>query len=155
MRRSVCLATIDVTLFREYFFDCSIIEIEGRAFDVREYFLEDIIQLLNFQINPLNSSQRKHNASRNRAMNDELDEEVGYEDSQGEENEVRSFILVIRSIHFVSQDINHNAICGKDYSRQTAAVMSQLSEKILSFELIEVRSSEPSFPRDIFLLFSV
>lgn len=89
-----------MTLFREYFFDCSIIEIEGRAFEVREYFLEDIIQLLNFQINPLNSSQRKHNSSKNRAMNDELDEELGYEDSQGEENEVRSSILDLEMSSF-------------------------------------------------------
>ena len=80
-----CLATIDVTLFRQYFFNCSIIEIEGRTFDVREYFLEDIIQLLNFQSVNLNSTNRKQN--KNRQLQDE-DDDLGYEDSQADDTEV-------------------------------------------------------------------
>ncbi|CAF3771463.1 unnamed protein product [Rotaria sp. Silwood1] len=112
-------ATIDVTLFRQYFFNCSIVEIEGRTFDVREYFLEDIIQLLNFQ--PMNSSltSRKQN-NKNRQLQDD-DDDLGYEDSQADDIE----------------DVNCNSICGQEYSPQTAAAMSQLSEKSLSFELIE------------------
>ncbi|CAF5052676.1 unnamed protein product, partial [Rotaria sp. Silwood1] len=78
-------ATIDVTLFRQYFFNCSIVEIEGRTFDVREYFLEDIIQLLNFQ--PMNSSltSRKQN-NKNRQLQDD-DDDLGYEDSQADDIE--------------------------------------------------------------------
>ncbi|UJR34291.1 hypothetical protein I4U23_021695 [Adineta vaga] len=109
-------ATIDVTLFRDYFFNCSIIEIEGRVFDVREYFLEDIIQLLNFQSINSTSTNRKQN----RQIQDD-DEDLGYEDSQTDDIE----------------DINYNTICDQQYSPQTASVMSQLSEKTLSFELIE------------------
>ncbi|CAF1449446.1 unnamed protein product [Adineta ricciae] len=112
-------ATIDVTLFREYFFNCSIIEIEGRVFDVREYFLEDIIQLLNFQTNNSMTNYRKQN-NRNRQIQDE-DDDFGYEDSQTDDVE----------------DTNCNSICDQQYSRETALSMSQLSEKTLSFELIE------------------
>jgi ATP-dependent RNA helicase A len=38
------------------------------------------------------------------------------------------------------KDVNCNSICGEQYSPQTAAAMNQLSEKSLSFELIEVNS---------------
>lgn len=75
-----------MTLFREYFFNCSIIEIEGRVFDVREYFLEDIIQLLNFQTNNSMTNFRKQN-NRNRQIQDE-DDDFGYEDSQTDDVEV-------------------------------------------------------------------
>ena len=82
------LATIDVTLFRQYFFNCSIIEIEGKTFDVREYYLEDIIQLLNFQSNnPLTKRQN----NRNRQLQDE-DDEQGYEDSPMDDIQVNSFL---------------------------------------------------------------
>ncbi|CAF0991729.1 unnamed protein product [Rotaria sordida] len=111
-------ATIDVTLFRQYFFNCSIVEIEGRTFGVREYFLEDMIQLLNFQ--PMNSLTSRKQNNKNRQLQDD-DDDLGYEDSQADDIE----------------DVNCNAICGKEYSRQTAAAMSQLSEKSLSFQLIE------------------
>ncbi|XP_072919383.1 ATP-dependent RNA helicase A isoform X1 [Hemitrygon akajei] len=41
-------ATIDTTMFREYFFNCPIIEVHGRTFPVQEYFLEDCIQMTGF-----------------------------------------------------------------------------------------------------------
>ncbi|GCB61815.1 hypothetical protein scyTo_0014394 [Scyliorhinus torazame] len=41
-------ATIDTTMFREYYFDCPIIEIFGRTFPVQEYFLEDCVQMTRF-----------------------------------------------------------------------------------------------------------
>ena len=82
-----CLATIDVTLFRQYFFNCSIIEIQGKTFDVREYFLEDIIQLLNFQAN--NALNKKQN-NRNRQLQDD-DDEQDYEDSQMDDAQVIHF----------------------------------------------------------------
>lgn len=77
-----------MTLFRQYFFNCSIIEIEGRTFDVKEYFLEDIIQLLNFQSNnPLTKRQN----NRNRQLQDE-DDEQGYEDSPMDDIQVNSLL---------------------------------------------------------------
>ncbi|XP_019491100.1 PREDICTED: ATP-dependent RNA helicase A isoform X2 [Hipposideros armiger] len=41
-------ATIDTSMFCEYFFSCPIIEVYGRTFPVQEYFLEDCIQMTSF-----------------------------------------------------------------------------------------------------------
>ncbi|XP_046383681.1 dosage compensation regulator [Ischnura elegans] len=51
-------ATIDTTLFSRYFNDCPVVEVEGRAFPVQEYFLEDCVQLVKF-IPPIDSRKRK------------------------------------------------------------------------------------------------
>jgi len=45
-------ATIDTTLFSEYFNNCPIIEVPGRAYPVTEYYLEDCIQMTNFMPQP-------------------------------------------------------------------------------------------------------
>ncbi|EPY74641.1 ATP-dependent RNA helicase A [Camelus ferus] len=41
-------ATIDTSMFCEYFFNCPIIEVYGRTYPVQEYFLEDCIQMTHF-----------------------------------------------------------------------------------------------------------
>ncbi|XP_011359504.1 ATP-dependent RNA helicase A isoform X2 [Pteropus medius] len=41
-------ATIDTSMFCEYFFSCPIIEVYGRTYPVQEYFLEDCIQMTHF-----------------------------------------------------------------------------------------------------------
>ena len=41
-------ATIDTTLFSNYFNNCPIVEVPGRAFPVQEYYLEDCIQVLKY-----------------------------------------------------------------------------------------------------------
>ncbi|XP_047376995.1 ATP-dependent RNA helicase A isoform X3 [Sciurus carolinensis] len=41
-------ATIDTSMFCEYFFNCPIIEVYGRTYPVQEYFLEDCIQMTQF-----------------------------------------------------------------------------------------------------------
>ncbi|XP_062458308.1 ATP-dependent RNA helicase A isoform X6 [Pezoporus occidentalis] len=41
-------ATIDTSMFCEYFFNCPIIEVFGRTFPVQDYFLEDCIQMTQF-----------------------------------------------------------------------------------------------------------
>lgn len=45
-------ATIDTTLFSGYFGDCPVIEVEGRTHPVDQYFLEDCIELTQFQPSP-------------------------------------------------------------------------------------------------------
>ena len=45
-------ATIDTTLFSNYFNNCPIIEVPGRAYPVTEYYLEDCIQMTNFMPPP-------------------------------------------------------------------------------------------------------
>uniref|UniRef100_A0A8C6T457 RNA helicase n=1 Tax=Neogobius melanostomus TaxID=47308 RepID=A0A8C6T457_9GOBI len=51
-------ATIDTSMFREYFFNCPIIEVHGRTFPVQEYFLEDCIQMTHF-VPPPNDRKKK------------------------------------------------------------------------------------------------
>lgn len=41
-------ATIDTTLFSDYFGSCPVIEVPGRAFAVKQYFLEDTVEMLRF-----------------------------------------------------------------------------------------------------------
>lgn len=41
-------ATIDTSLFSDYFGNCPVIEVPGRAFPVKQYFLEDTVELLRF-----------------------------------------------------------------------------------------------------------
>lgn len=45
-------ATIDDTLFREYFNNCPVVTVEGRLFPVETYFLEDTVELLQFMPSP-------------------------------------------------------------------------------------------------------
>ncbi|CAL1541564.1 unnamed protein product, partial [Lymnaea stagnalis] len=52
-------ATVDTTLFTEYFGEVSIVEVYGRTFPVQEYYLEDIIEMLNFIPAP-NDKRKKH-----------------------------------------------------------------------------------------------
>ncbi|XP_063795841.1 ATP-dependent RNA helicase A isoform X2 [Pseudophryne corroboree] len=51
-------ATIDTSMFCEYFFNCPIIEVFGRTFPVQEYYLEDCIQMTQF-IPPPRDKKRK------------------------------------------------------------------------------------------------
>lgn len=51
-------ATIDTTMFREYFFNAPIIEVFGRTFPVQEYFLEDCIQMTNFVPPPMDRKKK-------------------------------------------------------------------------------------------------
>ncbi|XP_043511200.1 dosage compensation regulator isoform X1 [Frieseomelitta varia] len=99
-------ATIDTTLFSNYFNNCPVIEIPGRSFPVQEYFLEDCIHLTRF-VPPLDSKKRKNRDS------DDLP-------ADGEPEE------------------NLNKVIDGNYSIQTKNAMAQLSEKEISFELIEV-----------------
>lgn len=95
-------ATIDTTLFHEYFFNCPIIEVQGRSYPVQEFYLEDCIQMLNF-VPPPSGKKRK---------DDDL------QDSEEPEE-------------------NLNKVIGSDYSESTKNAMAKMSEKELSFELIE------------------
>lgn len=51
-------ATIDTTMFSDYFGQCPVIELEGRAQPVQEYYLEDVIQMLGF-VPPLKEKRKR------------------------------------------------------------------------------------------------
>ncbi|XP_018058679.1 PREDICTED: dosage compensation regulator isoform X1 [Atta colombica] len=99
-------ATIDTTLFSEYFNKCPVVEIPGRAYPVQQYFLEDCIQLTNF-FPPTSSGKRKSKES----------DDLPIPDAEPEEN--------------------LNKVIGNNYSVETKNAMGQLTEKEISFELIE------------------
>ncbi|KAK3930801.1 Dosage compensation regulator [Frankliniella fusca] len=101
-------ATIDTTLFTDYFNKCPIIEIPGRAFPVQEYFLEDCVSLTKF-IPPPPKSKRG-------GKNDKDDEDnVGGEDVEE----------------------NLNLVVSDNYDVNTKQAMAKMSEKEISFELID------------------
>lgn len=51
-------ATIDTSLFSKYFNNCPVIEVQGRAFPVQHYFLEDCIEATKF-IPPIDGRNRR------------------------------------------------------------------------------------------------
>ncbi|CAG0880793.1 unnamed protein product [Cyprideis torosa] len=105
-------ATIDTTLFSKYFGDCPVLEVPGRAFPVREFFLEDAIQELNFVAPPSTKKKRK-------------------DKNEDEEDD-------LKGVTVEKDDENMNAVCvGEQYSQQTKQVMAQLSERDICLELVE------------------
>lgn len=108
-------ATIDTTLFSDYFGNCPVIEVPGRAFPVRQYFLEDTIELVKF-VPPPDTRKRKRGGGGN---DDDGSEEVAVAEAADE------------------QDTNCNKIIGNQYSPMTKTSMAAMSESEVSFELIE------------------
>lgn len=51
-------ATIDISLFTNYFVNPVVIEVPGRAFPVQEYFLEDCIEMTKFM--PMPDARKKN-----------------------------------------------------------------------------------------------
>lgn len=103
-------ATIDTTLFSKYFNNCPVLEIQGRAFPVKQYFLEDCVELTGFV--PSLDQKKK---TKNNKKDDEGDEDTVADDSEE----------------------NLNAAVGPNYSVKTRNSMARLNEKEISFELME------------------
>ncbi|VDO47770.1 unnamed protein product, partial [Brugia timori] len=100
-------ATVDTNLFTNYFGDCSVILLKGRNFPVQYYFLEDIVQMIRFL-----------------PSTDKLKRETkGGRDDEGDE--------------VTEETQNLNLGVSEEYGLNTKLAMNQLSEKEISFELIE------------------
>ncbi|XP_066147044.1 dosage compensation regulator mle isoform X1 [Euwallacea fornicatus] len=102
-------ATIDTTLFSKYFNNCPVLEIEGKAFPVKQYFLEDCVELTGFVPS---MDQKKRNKTK--------------KDEDGDEDTVAD-----------DSDVNLNAVVGANYSVQTKNSMARINEKEIDFELME------------------
>ncbi|GFR82951.1 ATP-dependent RNA helicase A-like protein, partial [Elysia marginata] len=100
-------ATVDTSLFTEYFGQVSIVEVYGRTFPVQEYYLEDIIELLQYTANPMD---RRKGKGRD-------DDDAGLGEADDEEN--------------------CNKIIGPGYAESTKITMGQLPEKEIPFDLVE------------------
>ncbi|XP_068625736.1 dosage compensation regulator mle isoform X2 [Battus philenor] len=110
-------ATIDVTLFTSYFGNCPVIEVPGRTYPVQQYYLEDCVELTSFVPVP-ETRKRKITGKKANVKEEEDDDEEGL----GEEPE---------------EDMNKTCELGDNYAPSTKETMKKLSEKDLSFELIE------------------
>lgn len=66
-------ATIDTSLFSGYFGNCPVIEIEGRAHPVKQYFLEDCIEMTQFQPSPESRKRKRDEESEMGVSNDNED----------------------------------------------------------------------------------
>ncbi|KAK9499269.1 hypothetical protein O3M35_002337 [Rhynocoris fuscipes] len=99
-------ATIDTTLFSDYFNRCPVLEVPGRSFPVKSYFLEDIVEMLNFDPPPDTRKTKKDK--------DKDEENVGAE-----------------------EDENMNLKVDENYKPSTRSAVAKMSEKEISFELIE------------------
>lgn len=109
-------ATIDTTLFSEYFGNCPCIEVQGRAHPVEQFFLEDIIEMTGF-VPSADTKKRKRG-------NKDDDEE-----GEGE-----------ATLKITGEADNSNLntmIDERRYSMQTKNAMARLSESEVSFELVE------------------
>ncbi|XP_065360974.1 dosage compensation regulator [Calliphora vicina] len=104
-------ATIDTTLFSEYFGRCPVMEVPGRAHPVQQFFLEDCLEMTKFMPTP---ESRKKNK-------DKDDEENAVLKENGED----------------ISDQNLNKVIDNSYSQQTKNAMAILSESECSFELME------------------
>ncbi|XP_050532289.1 ATP-dependent RNA helicase A protein [Daktulosphaira vitifoliae] len=100
-------ATINTNMFTQYFNNCPVINVEGRCFPVKEYFLEDIVEVLNYQPIPDN---RKHKTK-------DKDEEGIIAGQEQEEN--------------------CNLLVQDTYSTEVRTKVAMLNEKDLDFDIIE------------------
>ncbi|XP_052862238.1 dosage compensation regulator [Anopheles cruzii] len=105
-------ATIDTTLFSRYFGDCPVLEVEGRTFPVKQFFLEDCIELLNFMPPP----QQGNAAPKRKRSKDDTDDLLPE---------------VVESAN-LNQQIDE-----KRYKASTKMAMGMMNEEETSFELID------------------
>lgn len=75
LRLILMSATIDTTLFSDYFNNCPVIEVPGRSFPVQQYFLEDCIQLTSF-VPPIATGKRKSKDSDDLPIDSEPEENL-------------------------------------------------------------------------------
>lgn len=106
-------ATIDTSLFSKYFNDCPVVEIPGRIFPVKRYFLEECIELTKF-VPPTETRKRKGGGGGGGGGGDDDETTIGDD-----------------------ADENLNAVVAAGFSNQTKNAMARLSEREISFELLE------------------
>ena len=100
-------ATIDISMFCEYFSNPAVIEVEGRTFPVQEYFIEDFVEMTGF----VPTQERKRKGKDKDRDDDHLPDE--------------------------EQDVNLNLQVGQNYSEATRFNVSKITERDISFELVE------------------
>ncbi|XP_050427766.1 dosage compensation regulator [Adelges cooleyi] len=100
-------ATINTNLFTKYFNNCPVIDVEGSCFPVKEYFLEDIVEVLNYKPVPYNRKDK----------NKDKEEETIVAGQEQEEN--------------------CNLVVPEQYSADVRANVAIMSEKDIDFDIVE------------------
>ncbi|CAH0390358.1 unnamed protein product [Bemisia tabaci] len=108
MRVILMSATIDTTLFSDYFNNCPVIEVPGRTFPVKEFWLEDCVEELKFVPPP--------DTRKNKNKKKDKDDETAPADPEDEKL---------------------NKLVSNEYSVETQRSIAKMSEREFSFELIE------------------
>lgn len=108
-------ATIDTKLFTDYFNNCPLLEVPGRTFEVKQLFLEDCIELVNFHPPP--------NIKKRGGRGDDDDGDDGRSDPVSGPDDA-------------DQNLNKVPLPPK-YRPSTQAALQQMSESEVSYELIE------------------
>ncbi|CAL8111451.1 unnamed protein product [Orchesella dallaii] len=103
-------ATMDVTLFTQYFNQCPVIKVEGRAFPVETYFMEDVVTNLQFQ--PSLESIRREKKKKKEDGDEETLVNTGPDEN----------------LNILSPD--------SGYPRQTIDAMANMSEREVNLELL-------------------
>lgn len=105
-------ATLNADLFSHYFNDCPVIHIEGRAFPVQAFFLEDALEQTRFELS-VNSEYAKTNSPKRSSPQ-----------SDSENNCVRQDVPFLRSKY-------------PNYSQSTIRSMSRMDFEQINLDLIE------------------
>ena len=153
-------ATIDTSIFSEYFGSCPIIEVYGRTHPIQEYFLEDCIQMTNFVAPPprkKGKNSNKDNDSGNLSVSVLIICIHGTNVTR-DQTPFRhclycyfpngKFPIPLFSLRATDDEMpdfnddpalneNLNKVCAPDYQENTKRQMGLLSEKDISFELVE------------------
>ncbi|CAK5111499.1 unnamed protein product [Meloidogyne enterolobii] len=113
-------ATIDTSLFTNYFGRCPIIEIEQRVHPVRGFFLEDVISMLKYmpQLPEPDKKKKKKRSGKPEpsASNADVDEECDE----------------------MSMSVTDNLlVCNDDYPPETKQALGRITEREIPIELIE------------------
>ncbi len=114
-------ATVDVTLFTKYFGDAPVIEIPGKIHPVNVFYLEDIVETLDYT--PSEEYQAKFTTNK-KGVKRKLDADEGKDDDGGEGD--------------VADDADCNENVGQNYLEKTRKSVSLMTENDnMNFELME------------------
>ncbi|KAF7634499.1 hypothetical protein Mgra_00006070 [Meloidogyne graminicola] len=119
-------ATIDTSLFTNYFGQCPIIEIEQRMHPVRSFFLEDVIAMLKYmpQVAPEPDKKRK----KKKSGKPEATSATGDVDEECDEGSMN-----------VTDDL---LVCSDEYPSDVKQALRRITEREIPVELIELLLSD-------------